>query len=486
MPSLKPNRLRGVVCVGRWSTRCGRSRAATSASPTVPKPIRARLRIACTATCGSSAQAWTHRSPPAARRVERRRPGSAGAARRASGCRSARPNRSRPSPSRNSAGPEAEGEREAARRQPERLAGVVAAERRTAPSTAPIARPAARPSSARRPRSTRCSSATSSSRSSVVTSNAAKCSRSWPGVTMPAWCSPWNGVRRRRRGRRPRRRAAAGRAADRARAGRPGGEPRRRRGSPPADETGGLGSATSTAAVSSRQRLGQRVDRVGELLDLVVGELVVGHEAVALPLLRRAAPAARRSGSVSSSASSGSFSSTTAATHSKPTRAPSTLAWKSQRSVRDQNSSSPVTLPVATSSSRPRRAVGDLRRRCSRASCDPLVERLGVGEQVVGVLGPLGRRSAAGSPRRAAGQRSFSMQVPAGPLLALGSRSASRASIFGSRSPNDSATVSIAPSGCGRRGRARGPRRRRRPCRARRTAAVFASSCADWSSTYAA
>ncbi len=30
---------------------------------TVPKPIRARLRIACTATCGSWAQAWTHRSP---------------------------------------------------------------------------------------------------------------------------------------------------------------------------------------------------------------------------------------------------------------------------------------------------------------------------------------------------------------------------------------------------------------------------------------
>ena len=37
-----------------------------------------------------------------------------------------------------------------------------------------------------------------------------------------------------------------------------------------------------------------------------------------------------------------------------PTRAPSTLAWKSHRSVRDQYSSSPVTLPVATSSRRPR------------------------------------------------------------------------------------------------------------------------------------
>ena len=27
----------------------------------------------------------------------------------------------------------------------------------------------------------------------AVTSNAAKCSRSWAGVTMPAWWWPWNG-----------------------------------------------------------------------------------------------------------------------------------------------------------------------------------------------------------------------------------------------------------------------------------------------------
>ena len=38
-----------------------------------------------------------------------------------------------------------------------------------------------------------CSSATSSSRESVVTSKAAKCSRSWAGVTMPAWCAPSKG-----------------------------------------------------------------------------------------------------------------------------------------------------------------------------------------------------------------------------------------------------------------------------------------------------
>ena len=37
------------------------------------------------------------------------------------------------------------------------------------------------------------SSDTSCARERVVTSNAAKCSRSWAGVTMPAWCSPRNG-----------------------------------------------------------------------------------------------------------------------------------------------------------------------------------------------------------------------------------------------------------------------------------------------------
>ena len=54
----------------------------------------------------------------------------------------------------------------------------------------------------------------------VVTSNAAKCSRSWAGVTIPAWCSPWKSYWSGRRG--LRRRALAG-AADRERAGHPGG-----------------------------------------------------------------------------------------------------------------------------------------------------------------------------------------------------------------------------------------------------------------------
>ena len=75
------------------STRSCRSRAGTSGPTTLPKPIRARLRIACTATCGSSAQAWTHRSPPL-RALSRLSPGNCGRSTSASGRRSARPKRS--------------------------------------------------------------------------------------------------------------------------------------------------------------------------------------------------------------------------------------------------------------------------------------------------------------------------------------------------------------------------------------------------------
>ena len=68
------------------------------------------------------------------------------------------------------------------------------------------------------------SSATSSSRESVVTSKAAKCSRSWAGVTIPAWCSPWNGydVARRAAGAGPCASAYASPTGD-ARARHPGG-----------------------------------------------------------------------------------------------------------------------------------------------------------------------------------------------------------------------------------------------------------------------
>ena len=111
------------LAASRWS-RCGRSRAATSA----PRPCRSRSGPGC----GSRAPrpAGRRRRPGCrGRRTSApgrgRRPGSAAACAAPSGCRSARPNRSLPSASRNSDGPEAEGDRQPARRQPDRLAGVV-------------------------------------------------------------------------------------------------------------------------------------------------------------------------------------------------------------------------------------------------------------------------------------------------------------------------------------------------------------------------
>ena len=70
VPSLKPNRLRGGRLAGRGRRRPAEARAGTSGCAARPKAIRARLRMACTATCGSSAQAWTHRSPSERVRVE--------------------------------------------------------------------------------------------------------------------------------------------------------------------------------------------------------------------------------------------------------------------------------------------------------------------------------------------------------------------------------------------------------------------------------
>ena len=63
MPSLNPNRFRGVSCVVdvddvRPNPSCDHFTA------TVPVPSRARLRTACTATCGSLAHAWMAMSPP--------------------------------------------------------------------------------------------------------------------------------------------------------------------------------------------------------------------------------------------------------------------------------------------------------------------------------------------------------------------------------------------------------------------------------------
>ena len=189
MPSLKPNRLRGVACVvdvddvrpkPSWDQR----------SAAVPKPIRARLRIACTATCGSSAQAWTQRSPSLRPgRGRRRGSAAAAAAPRAAGPRArSGPCRRR----REQRRAEAEGQRQPGRRQPERLAGV--ARRGVVGQRRAVARPAGPAVIAAAAAVQRSQQRRPARRGrSVVTSKAAKCSRSWAGVTMPAWCSPWKG-----------------------------------------------------------------------------------------------------------------------------------------------------------------------------------------------------------------------------------------------------------------------------------------------------
>ncbi len=116
MPSLNPNRLRGVA----WATEVDAVRPNPSwdqRTAVTPKPIRTRLRTACTATCGSSAQAWMHRSPPDSAgsiwsRVNR------GSSARPAGLSAPRPSLS------NSDAPTPKVSVSDGRGQPERLAGV--------------------------------------------------------------------------------------------------------------------------------------------------------------------------------------------------------------------------------------------------------------------------------------------------------------------------------------------------------------------------
>ena len=88
---------------------------------TTPTPIRASWRIACTATCGSLAQAWTHRSP-SLRAGSRSSPGKCGRSARAAGRVRRRTVRAVRSEQRR-AEPDRQGEPR--RRQVQRLAGVV-------------------------------------------------------------------------------------------------------------------------------------------------------------------------------------------------------------------------------------------------------------------------------------------------------------------------------------------------------------------------
>ena len=417
MPSLKPNRLRGVAWRGRGRRGAAEAELRPAHAPPVPKAIRARLRIACTATCGSSAQAWTHRSP-SLRAGSRSSPGKCGS--RAQGRRAAgRRGRTGPCPSasRNSDGPEAEGDRQAGRRQAERLAGVVGRRVVRAAGGARTARRPAlgHPRGRRGPVAGAARPARRARRS--VTSKAAKCSRSWAGVTMPAWCAPWKGYARLRRPRpagavrrprqraprrprRPRPRPDAG-GAEQPAPGDAGGTPLRplgragRQGSARARSGSGHALRRTAAAVSLDSGSDRALTASESCLDLGLASGRRRSRTVAVLVLveqrlqrgeprRRAARRAR-----------GPCCSSSGLEPLEADRAPSTLAWKSHRSVCDQNSSSPVTLPVGDLVEQALGAVADLvdgegqRRGPGRRASAVF------GEQVVGVRRPLRRRSAA-------------------------------------------------------------------------------------------
>src|SRR3954454_23208510 len=182
-----PNRLRGVA----WPVDVDDVRPKPSCDQrtlTTPWPMRARLRTACTATCGSLAQAWTHRSPPL-RAGSSSSPWNGGRACSGSGRRAAMPKRSRPSAVVNSVGP-----KPTVRVRPEAgspMASPVSSRGAySLPATAPIG-PASCPAVIRRAAAVQSwSSLTRTSRSSVMTSKATKCSRSCCGVVIPAWWRP--------------------------------------------------------------------------------------------------------------------------------------------------------------------------------------------------------------------------------------------------------------------------------------------------------
>src|SRR3954468_151435 len=191
VPSLNPNRLRGVSCAldvddVRPKPSCDQR------TLTTPAPSRTRFRIACTATWGSLAQACTHRSPPLiAGSIAS--PGKSGSSLSGAGRRAAMPNRSTPSAVLNRVGPKPTVSVRPLAGRPS-ASPVSSGTSYWPPSTAPTS-PASCPAVIRRAAAVQvCSISTSSARSSVMTSKATKCNRSCAGVTIPAWCTPVNGT----------------------------------------------------------------------------------------------------------------------------------------------------------------------------------------------------------------------------------------------------------------------------------------------------
>ena len=265
MPSLKPMRLRGVAW-SRSSSWCCRSRAAIQRSSTSAAPD---ARAGCARRGRRPAGRRRRPGRTGRRRCARGRAGRRAAARAAAarGPRASSPKRSSPRSS-NSAGPKPTVTVSRDGRQPVGLAGVGGRDR----GLRPRRRPSGAPRSCARAAAVHVRS--SSRRSARVVGHevegARSRSRSCAGVAMPAWCAPWKATTS------PRRRACVVRAAAR----RPRSRRRRRAASPRAppppstrgaSARGGVESpARVTAAVSDlprdeRERLGERVDLLGEL-----------------------------------------------------------------------------------------------------------------------------------------------------------------------------------------------------------------------------
>ena len=181
--------------------------------------MRARLRTAWKATCGSSAHACTQRSPPLRARVELVAGKCGQVAQRAGRC-AASPKRSS-----NSVGPKPERDRQPRGGQAERPRRCRPAAPRLRRRSSPTGAPGRHPRGGR-PSTRAAGRAASVARMPSSTSKAAKCRRSCGGVAIPAWWSPSKATvasaarrrsavdgsdeRRRPRRRRPRR-AAGGR-----------------------------------------------------------------------------------------------------------------------------------------------------------------------------------------------------------------------------------------------------------------------------------
>jgi hypothetical protein len=180
VPSFIPNRLRGVS----WLRVVAEVRPKPSWDQrrvTVPRPIRARSRIAWKTTWGSSAQAWMQMSPSDSRPLSSS-PGSGGSFFSAAGFCDARPSPGRSKMS--GPKPKVTVRFDGGRPNASPVSSGGASSSRL---TSPIILPSLISCAALDHFSI---SSRSSALLSVSRSKEAKKRRSWAGVAIPAWCSP--------------------------------------------------------------------------------------------------------------------------------------------------------------------------------------------------------------------------------------------------------------------------------------------------------